>query len=64
MRIKEVRESISMTQKELAERSRITPAYLCDLENGKRCNPSIQVLVRIAEALRVPINELIERRAG
>ena len=64
MRIKEVRESVNMTQKELAERSKITPAYLCDLENGKRCNPSVQVLVRIADALQVPINELIGRKAG
>jgi len=64
MRIKEVRESIGITQRQLAADVGITAAYLCDLEKGKRCNPSLGLLVRIAEALNVTVTDLLEQKVS
>jgi transcriptional regulator with XRE-family HTH domain len=38
----------------------VPPGYLADLENGKRTNPSLDVLKRLARALGVPVGELLE----
>ena len=49
-RIKEVRKSKGITQKELAERTGITQADISRIENGTR-NPSLAMVKRIAEGL-------------
>ena len=52
MNIKERREQLGLSQKELAEMCGITQSFLCDIEQG-RSKPSIDVAVRIAKALDV-----------
>ena len=52
MNIKERREELGMTQRELAEKCGIAPQTLCDIENG-RGKPSLPVAVKIAEVLKV-----------
>ena len=64
MRIREMREARGMKQRELAEKAGITAAYLCDLEKGKKRNPSIALLVRIAEVLNVTLIDLLEQKAS
>jgi transcriptional regulator with XRE-family HTH domain len=49
-----------MTQAELAKKAKLTEAYVSQLLKGKRENPSIAVLKRIADALGVPVTELLE----
>jgi len=49
-----------MTQAELAKKAKLTEAYVSQLLKGKRKNPSIAVLKRIAAALDVPVTELLE----
>lgn len=61
MRIREIRESQGITQRKLATSVGITPAYLCDLEKGKRHNPSLTLLMRIAKELNVTVSELLEK---
>ena len=48
-----------LNQKQLAERSGISPSYLCDLEKG-RFDGSIRVLQCIAAALDVNVSELLK----
>ena len=48
-----------MTQTELGKRASVTQAYVAMLERGVKTNPSIQVLKRLAKALRVPMSELL-----
>ena len=48
--IKEKREKLGLTQKELAEMCGIAQSTLCDIEQG-RCKPSLPVAIRIAHAL-------------
>ena len=50
MNIREKREQIGMTQKELAERCDIAQSTLCDIEQG-RSNPSLPVAIKIAQVL-------------
>lgn len=50
--IRERREQLGMSQKELAEACGIAQSTLCDIEMG-RSNPSIEVALKIAKALRV-----------
>ena len=50
--IREKREKLGMSQKELAEACGIAQSTLCDIEMG-RSNPSIEVALKIAKALKV-----------
>ena len=64
MKIRAIREAAGISQKLLAERADITPAYLCGLESGKRNNPGIAIIRRIANALNVPIDDLLDKQAS
>lgn len=48
--VKQRRESLGLTMRELAERVKISPAYLCDIEKGHR-KPPDKFLATFAEAL-------------
>lgn len=52
MNIKEKREELGITQKELAEKAEISQSFLCDIEQG-RCKPSIDTAIKIAQVLNV-----------
>ena len=57
--IQALRESRQMSQRTLAEHAGVTPGYIAQLEMGIRDNPTASNLRRLAEALNVPITELI-----
>ena len=57
--IRALREERGLTQEELAIKAKVTPGYVAQLELGMRKNPSLDVLRRLARALRVPLNELL-----
>jgi transcriptional regulator with XRE-family HTH domain len=58
--LKTTREAKGLTQLELAKRAKVTNVYLSQLEQGRKKNPSLAVLTRIAKALGVPVTELLE----
>lgn len=62
-RIRALREARGMTQLGLALAAEISPTYLSDLENERRGrdNPTIAVLIRIADALDVSLDVLVGR---
>ena len=57
-RIRSVRTSHQMTQKQLADRSGVARAYISMVEQGKQ-NLTIGAVVKIADALGVSIDELL-----
>ena len=57
--IRAKRESRSLTQYELAERSDVDRNYIGMLERGER-NPSYLSLQKIAQGLGIPVHQLIE----
>lgn len=52
LNIKDRREQLGISQKELAEKCGVTQSTMCDIEQG-RCKPSLQVALQIAKALGV-----------
>ena len=52
MNIKERREQLGISQKELAEKVGISQSFLCDIEQG-RSKPSIDVAIKLARVLKV-----------
>ena len=52
MNIRERREQLGISQKELADRCGIAQSTLCDYEQG-RSKPSLPVAVKIAQVLNV-----------
>ena len=52
MNIKERREQLGISQKELAEKIGISQSFLCDIEQG-RSKPSIDTALKIASALNI-----------
>lgn len=64
MLIREFRLAKKMSQKDLAKELGITPAYLCELEKGKKKNPNIALVARIAEILEINTDELLKEMQG
>jgi transcriptional regulator with XRE-family HTH domain len=58
--IQQLREAKGMTQRDLAAKAEVTQAYVAQIELGKKKNPSLDVLERLAKALGVPVTELLE----
>lgn len=58
--IQRLRRQRDLSQEELGARADVHQTYLSQLEGGKR-NPSIDVLERLANALKVDIGELFRR---
>lgn len=59
-KIRTVRLEKLMTQKQLACYAGISQSYLNELEKGKKKNPSISTLNKIAGGLNVQVNDLLE----
>jgi transcriptional regulator with XRE-family HTH domain len=57
--IRELRLKRGLTQEDLAFKARVTPGYVAQLELGMRKNPSLDVVRRLARALKVPLGELL-----
>jgi transcriptional regulator with XRE-family HTH domain len=49
-----------LSQVALAQKARVTGEYVSLLESGKKRNPSLAVLARLAKALRVSVGALLE----
>lgn len=50
-----------LTQLQVAEKAGLSQAYINELETGKKSNPSLETLTKLAEALGVSITEFLER---
>jgi XRE family transcriptional regulator, regulator of sulfur utilization len=54
--IRSLRKSAGFTQEKLAERVNLNPKYLGEIERGEKII-SIEALLRIAKAVKIPIAE-------
>lgn len=57
--IRELRQARGMTQEELAQKASVRRETIVYLEQGKY-NPSLQLAVDVAKALKTPITEVFE----
>lgn len=56
--IKQLRENKGISQYKLSQMTDISRTYIRNLENNKKCNPTLGILSLIAEALNVRIKDL------
>lgn len=61
--IRKRRDLQGMSQREVADRARVSRSYLCDIERGRGTKPSVDTLDSLASALGVDRTELL-RVAG
>lgn len=59
MKLKQLRTRQGFNQTDLAKKVRVTQAYIAMLENGRE-NPTLDVLERLAKALKVSVAELVQ----
>jgi XRE family transcriptional regulator, master regulator for biofilm formation len=59
-KIKRMRIKRGLTQMQLSQLSGLSQAYINELENGRKSNPSIIVLDKLAAALQVQISDILE----
>ena len=57
--VRRARQQKKLTQEQLAFEAEIDLTYVGGIERGKR-NPSLLVMARIADALSVPLNRLLD----
>jgi len=57
--VRHLRHSLGLSQECLADRANIHRTYIGGIERGER-NPTLTMIVRLAEALRVPPAKLLE----
>lgn len=57
-RIKELRKANRMSQEELSEKSGVSRTSVSFLENGNETDTKVGTLLKIAEALEVPLTAL------
>ena len=58
-RLKAAREAAGLTQAELARRAGLSRIYIAKLEAGDRTAPTLDVLGRLAKALRLTLVDLL-----
>lgn len=56
--IKERRKELGLTQEELAEKTGTSQPYISELEKGKKDNPTVATLTKLAEVLKINLEEL------
>ena len=60
MKLKRIREARGLTQVALAKKLKVKQPYLARLESGAETNPKLDVVRRLAKALRCTVAELVE----
>ncbi len=60
-KIRHLRKEKGLSLNKLAERAGISPAYLSQLENDVSKQPSAEILLKIASALRTTIADLLDK---
>lgn len=53
----------NITMYRVSKETGISQSYLSDLVNGKAVNPSIGVLIKLSDFLKIPIAELLKEGA-
>lgn len=58
--VKEAREKLNLSQRELAEKSNVDYSYIAKIENGTRKKPSLDILYNLSKNLGISFFNLVE----
>ena len=59
MNVKRLRTQRGLTQAELAKKTKVSQAFIAQLETGEQTNPKLDTVRRLAKALKVSVGELV-----
>lgn len=59
MNVKRLRTRCGLTQAEVAKKTKVSQAYIAQLETGVETNPTLATLKQLAKALKVSVGELV-----
>jgi transcriptional regulator with XRE-family HTH domain len=62
--VRRIRKNKDLSQDKLAKLAGITLTTLVKIESGTNDNPTIKTLKKIADALEVTVNDLLEEESG
>ncbi len=60
-RIKELRKKAGWSQQKLAEKAGLSYNTITKIEQGAATKPTIQTIIKLADALRITLDELVGR---
>ena len=60
MKLKQMRLKRGLTQVQLAKKLKVKQPYLATLESGAETNPKLNVVRRLAKALKCTVGELVD----
>ena len=58
-KVKQLREKLGLSQERLARLADVSNNTIINIEAGKQDNPTIDTLKKVAKALNIPVEELI-----
>ena len=58
-KVKQLREKLGLSQEKLARLADVSNNTVINIEVGKQDNPTIDTLKKVAKALNIPVEELI-----
>ena len=61
-RLKELRKKASWSQQKLAEEAGLSYNTITKIEQGAAIKPTIQTMIKIADAFQISIDELVGRK--
>lgn len=61
-RLKELRKKSGWSQQKLAEKAGLSYNTITKIEQGAATRPTIQTMIRIADAFQISIDELVGRK--
>lgn len=61
-RIKQLRKKVGWSQQKLAQEAGLSYTVITKIEQGVAKRPSIQTMVKLADAFRISLDELVGRR--
>lgn len=59
-KVRRLRKALGLTLEQLGDITGISTSFICDIEKGRKNQPSLHNATRIAHTLGVPIEELLE----
>lgn len=63
MKLREIRKARGWTQQMLSEKSGVNRVLITRIETGSTAEPAISTLIKLANALGVTIDELVDKSA-
>lgn len=61
-KLKQCRDRRSWSLTDLAQHGGVNKVYLSNLENGKRCNPGLDIVEKLGEVFRAPLDYVSETK--